>query len=250
MICWWLLTRILHDIRRHELPGARDTIRRALEEMGPASRAERRVGAVFALTAVLWISRSQLDDFLPMLSDPGIAIAGALLLFLIPDGEGRGRALMTWKNAERLPWGVLLLFGGGLSLAAAVQDSGLAESIGSLLTAFGAWPPFAVVIAVALLIIFLTELTSNIATTATFLPIVAALAVSIGQPALLLAIPAVLAASYAFMMPVATPPNAIVFGSGYITVPQMVRAGIWLNVIGVLIIVVFLYLLMGVVFAV
>ncbi len=130
------------------------------------------------------------------------------------------------------------------------SGSGLAEDIGSLLTAFGAWPPFAVVIAVALLIIFLTELTSNIATTATFLPIVTALAVSIGQPALLLAIPAVLAASYAFMMPVATPPNAIVFSSGYITVPQMVRAGIWLNVVGVLMIVVFLYLLMTAVFGV
>jgi sodium-dependent dicarboxylate transporter 2/3/5 len=145
---------------------------------------------------------------------------------------------------------VLLLFGGGLSLAAAVAGSGLAEWIGSELSGLQGWPVFLLVLTVTVLIIFLTELTSNIATAATFLPVVAALAVSLGQNPLLLAIPAMLAASCAFMLPVATPPNAIVFGSGYLTIPQMVRAGIWLNLIGVVVILAAVYLLTNVVFGV
>jgi solute carrier family 13 (sodium-dependent dicarboxylate transporter), member 2/3/5 len=211
---------------------------------------ERRVAFIFAATALTWISRPLLSREFPalQLSDTSIAIAGALLMFLVPTGEKKGRFLLTWRYAERLPWGVLLLFGGGLSLAAAVDDSGLAEWIGNSLVGLGAWPVLGLVLAVTLLIIFLTELTSNIATTATFLPLVAALAVSVDQPPLLLAIPAVIAASYAFMMPVATPPNAIVFSSGAIRMPEMVRAGIWLNCIGTLAIVAIVYLLMNAVF--
>jgi sodium-dependent dicarboxylate transporter 2/3/5 len=233
-----------------ELPGARTAIRDALAKMGPPSVAEKRVAIVFGATATLWIARPLLSRWLPelQLSDTTIAIAAALALFVIP--SGRGDFLLTWRYAERLPWGVLLLFGGGLSLAAAVADSGLADWIGASLSGLDAWPVLALVLVVTVLIILLTELTSNIATTATFLPVVAALAVSLGQNPLLLAIPAVLAASCAFMLPVATPPNAIVFGSGHLTIPQMVRAGIWLNVVGVLVIVTLVYLLIDPVFAV
>jgi sodium-dependent dicarboxylate transporter 2/3/5 len=250
IVCWILLTRVLHTVERTEMAGARAKIADALEAMGPASTMERRVALVFGLTAVLWISRPFLAGQFPalQLSDTSIAIAGALLMFIIPTGQGKGRFLLTWKYAERLPWGVLLLFGGGLSLAAAVDDSGLAEWIGSSLVGLGAWPVIALVFAVTLLIIFLTELTSNIATTATFLPLVAALAVSLDQPPLLLAIPAVIAASYAFMMPVATPPNAIVYSSGAIRMPEMVRAGIWLNLLGSVAIIAIVYLLMNAVF--
>jgi solute carrier family 13 (sodium-dependent dicarboxylate transporter), member 2/3/5 len=249
--CWLLLTRILHRVDRDRVPGARARIRETLNAMGPASTMERRVACIFALTAIAWISRPLLSRQFPslQLSDTSIAIAGALLMFLVPTGQKKaGQFLLTWRYAERLPWGVLLLFGGGLSLAAAVDDSGLAAWIGNSLVGLGSWPVLGLVLAITLLIIFLTELTSNIATTATFLPLVAALAVSVNRPPLLLAIPAVIAASYAFMMPVATPPNAIVFSSGAIRMPEMVRAGIWLNLIGTVAIIAIVYLLMNAVF--
>src|SRR5690606_27130969 len=210
-----------------------------------ASPAEKRVAAVFMLTAGLWITRPLLDELVPGLSDTTIAVAGALLLFVVPSGVERGRFLLTWDEAERLPWGVLLLFGGGLSLAGAVSDTGLAAWLGEELEALAGWPVFLLVLTVSVLVIFLTELTSNLGTTATFLPVVTALAVGIGQPPLLLAVPAVIAASCAFMLPVATPPNAIVFASGLLTVPQMARTGFWLNVLGVVVTVALVYLLIG-----
>jgi len=248
IVCWLLLTRVLHGVGTREVPGAREKIAAALHEMGPASVMEKRVAIVFSITAALWISRPLLQDLVPalQLSDTSIAIGGAVLLFIVP--TGRGGALLTWEYAERLPWGILLLFGGGLSLASAVADSGLAQWIASSLSALEAWPVFGIVVVVTLLIIFLTELTSNIATTATFLPLVAAIATGLGQPPLLFAIPAAIAASYAFMMPVATPPNAIVFSSGAIRMPEMVRAGILLNVVGALAIIAIVYLLMAPVF--
>jgi sodium-dependent dicarboxylate transporter 2/3/5 len=250
VLCWFMLTRWLFPVGREELPGARAAIRDELERMGPASTAEKRVAIVFFTTAVLWITRPLLSDWLPglQLSDTSIAIAAALTFFVIPSGRRPGDFLLSWSYAERLPWGVLLLFGGGLSLAAAVADSGLAEWIGQALVGIQSWPVLALVLTVTVLIIALTELTSNIATAATFLPVVAALAVSLGQDPLLLAIPAVLASSGAFMLPVATPPNAIVFGSGQLTIPQMVRAGIWLNIVSVIVIVTMVYLLIDVVF--
>jgi sodium-dependent dicarboxylate transporter 2/3/5 len=252
LLCWLMLTRFLFPVGQQELPGARAAIREELRKMGPASIAEKRVAVVFGLTALLWITRPVLSSQFPalQLSDTTIAIVGALSLFFIPNGVRKNGFILTWEYAERLPWGVLLLFGGGLSLAAAVAGSGLAEWIGSELSGLQGWPVFLLVLTVTVLIIFLTELTSNIATAATFLPVVAALAVSLGQNPLLLAIPAMLAASCAFMLPVATPPNAIVFGSGYLTIPQMVRAGIWLNLIGVVVILAAVYLLTNVVFGV
>jgi sodium-dependent dicarboxylate transporter 2/3/5 len=252
LLCWLMLTRWLFPVAQQELPGARAAIREELRKMGPASIAEKRVAVVFGLTALLWITRPVLSSQFPalQLSDTTIAVVGALSLFFIPNGIRKNEFILTWEYAERLPWGVLLLFGGGLSLAAAVAGSGLAEWIGSELSGLQGWPVFLLVLTVTVLIIFLTELTSNIATAATFLPVVAALAVSLGQNPLLLAIPAMLAASCAFMLPVATPPNAIVFGSGYLTIPQMVRAGIWLNLIGVVVILAAVYLLTNVVFGV
>jgi sodium-dependent dicarboxylate transporter 2/3/5 len=144
--------------------------------------------------------------------------------------------LLRWKYAEQLPWGVLLLFGGGLTLAGAVSRTGLAEWLGSSLHAVGTLPLVVVVILAATLIIFLTELTSNIATTATFLPVVGAIAIEAGYDPIVLAVPVTLAASCAFMLPVATPPNAIVFGSGLLTVPRMARAGLALNVIAIVLV--------------
>jgi sodium-dependent dicarboxylate transporter 2/3/5 len=252
LLTWLLLTRWLFPVGRHELPGARDEIRSQLRALGPASVAEKRVAVVFALTALLWITRPLIAKAAPSfaISDTAIAMAAALSFFFVPNGREKGRFLLTWEYAERLPWGVLLLFGGGLTLAAAVASTGLAEWLGRELGALQGWPVIMLVIAVTALITFLTELTSNIATSATFLPIVAALGVSLGQPPLFLAVPAVLAASFAFMLPVATPPNAIVFASGFLTIPQMVRAGIWLNIVSVIVIVTFVYLFINLLFAV
>jgi sodium-dependent dicarboxylate transporter 2/3/5 len=163
-------------------------------------------------------------------------MAGAIALFLIPSGDKADPLLIRWQYVERLPWNVLLLFGGGLTLASAVSKSGLAVWIGNSLQGLTALPLVGLVIIVASMIILLTEFTSNTATTATFLPIVGAIAVAASIDPIMLAVPVTLAASCAFMLPVATPPNAIVFGSGMLTIPKMMRAGIVLNIVGIVVV--------------
>lgn len=226
---WLILTKMVYPIRIEEIPGGRETIEREYRALGPVSSAEKAVAGVFTATALLWITRPLLADIIPGLHDTAIAIGAAVALFLIPAGTGRG-FIMDWRTAEKLPWGVLILFGGGLSLAEAVSTSGLAGYIGNVVAGLGL-SVLLMVVAITVVIIFLTELTSNTATAAAFLPLVASIAVGLGQNPLLLAVPAALGASCAFMMPVATPPNAIVFGSGYVSIPQMVRAGWWLNLL-------------------
>jgi sodium-dependent dicarboxylate transporter 2/3/5 len=157
-------------------------------------------------------------------------------MFVIPSGDKDDPVLLRWQYAEQLPWGVILLFGGGLSLAAAFINTGLAAWIGMMLQAIGTLPVLAVVAAIAAVIIFLTELTSNTATVATFLPIAGAVAIELGLDPIVLAVPVTLAASCAFMLPVATPPNAIVFGSGLLTIPKMMRAGLVINIVGIAIV--------------
>jgi sodium-dependent dicarboxylate transporter 2/3/5 len=229
-LTWALLVKWAHPFRIPELPGGAEAIRGQLRALGPPSRGEVAVAAVFFLAAGAWIVRPLLERVLPGLSDAGIAVAAALLLFSLPVHPGRGEFALDWEWAKRIPWEVLLLFGGGLSLAGAIARSGLAEWIGASLSALEALPTVAIIAVVAAVVIFLTELTSNTATAAAFLPVVASLAGGIGEDPLLFAVPAALAASCAFMLPVATPPNAIVYGSGSVTVPQMARAGLWLNV--------------------
>ncbi|HEV2147675.1 MAG TPA: DASS family sodium-coupled anion symporter [Longimicrobiaceae bacterium] len=228
-LTWALLVRWAHPFRIPEVPGGAEMIRRELRALGPPSRGEAAVAAVFFLAAASWIFRPLLERVLPGLSDAGIAVAAALLLFALPVHPGRGEFALDWEWARRIPWEVLLLFGGGLSLAGAIARTGLAGWIGAALSALDALPTVTVVAVVATVVIFLTELTSNTATAAAFLPVVASLAGGIGEDPLLFAVPAALAASCAFMMPVATPPNAIVYGSGAVTVPQMARAGFLLN---------------------
>jgi sodium-dependent dicarboxylate transporter 2/3/5 len=167
------------------------------------------------------------------LSDPAIAMSAALALFVIPVDVRKRRFVMDWRTTKKLPWGLLLLFGGGLSLAASVKATGVGEFIANQVASLAGLPSVVVVLLVVTLLIFLTELTSNTATTATLVPILASLAPGMGLQPFLLIVPAAIAASCAFMLPVATPPNAIVFGSGYVTVPEMSRAGIWLNVVGI-----------------
>ncbi len=226
--------------------GSESVIRDEIAALGPLGRGEKIVATVFTLTALAWIFRPLLVDAMPGLglTDTVIAMTGAVLLFAIPVDWRKRDFALDWTWAQKLPWGVLLLFGGGLTLASAIKASGLAAWIGAGTGALGAFGVLALVVAVTALIIFLTELTSNTATTATFLPIVASVAIGLGENPLLLVVPAALAASCAFMMPVATPPNAIVFGSGRLTIAQMMHAGIWLNLIGVLVIVAIGYTVM------
>ena len=226
-----LLTRWVFPVRLSSLPGGEAFIAQELERLGPWNQGEKRVALVFACVAILWILRPLLGKFIPGLSDAGIAVFGAVLLFLIPVDWKSGVFVLDWQTAEKLPWGVLTLFGGGLSLAAAVQRTGLAHWIGSHLGALQEIPIPLLIFITTVLIILLTELTSNTATAAAFLPIVASVAVGMHQNPLLLAIPAVLAASCAFMLPVATPPNAIVYGSGMLSIKHMAKAGAVLNLI-------------------
>lgn len=232
-LCWLLLTRVLHPLPREELTGGAEAVRAARAALGPMKRGEWITFAVFSLTAMGWMTRPWLQRWLPGLSDPGIAITAGLALFALPVAPRRGEFALDWDTARHLPFGVLFVFGGGLSLAAAVQASGVAEFLGAQAVAAAGLPPLLVIALVTAAVVFLTELTSNTATAATLLPVLAALAPGLGLEPYLLLVPATLAASCAFMMPVATPPNAIVFGSGLVDVPQMARAGLWLNLLSI-----------------
>jgi sodium-dependent dicarboxylate transporter 2/3/5 len=202
--------------------------------LGKMSKAEVRTALLFGFLVAGWLSRGWLSNlpFLGELTDTGVAMAAAVAAFLIPSGK-KGQALMTWDAMNKLPWGVLALFGGGLALAAAVTSSGLALWIGQQLVGLGTVNAILLVVVATALVIFITELTSNLATTATFLPVIAAIGVETGQDPLVYVIPVTLAASCAFMLPVATPPNAVVFSSGLVAIPAMARAGLVLNIIAV-----------------
>jgi solute carrier family 13 (sodium-dependent dicarboxylate transporter), member 2/3/5 len=240
---WLVLTKWLHPVGSDPVAGGAAMLREGRRALGPTSRAEWTVGTITALTATAWVSRPIIERWIPAVTDTGIAIAGALLLFIVPLAWRPLRVALTWTQAERLPWSVLVLFGGGLSLAAAIQGTGLAGWIGNELGVLAGWPVFAVMVVVTTVVIFLTELTSNTATAAAFLPVLASLAGGVGADPMLFAVPTALAASCAFMMPVATPPNAIVYGTGAVTIPQMAKAGLWLNLffVALLPLVVFLF---------
>ena len=233
---WVVLTRVAFRVDVPASPEVADVIHSMREEMGAMTSPQRRVGLLFLTVVALWMARKWLNEVpgLEGLSDAGIVMAAALLLFVIPSGNGSPARLMQWDDVARLPWGVLSLFGGGLALAAQVSGSGLAVWLGESLLPVAGLGTLVLVAAAAGLVVFLTELTSNLATAATFLPVVAAIAAQSGIEPLVLCVPVTLAASCAFMLPVATPPNAIVFSSGALTIPQMIRAGILMNIIAMM----------------
>jgi sodium-dependent dicarboxylate transporter 2/3/5 len=235
-LAWILLTRVLHPVGGVEIPGGRAVFEAEARSLGPMSRAEKTVAVITCLTALAWLTQPLLERIVPNVSDAGIAMTGGMLMFLVPIDWRRGRFALEWKQADRMPWSVLVLFGGGLSLAGAIQSTGLAASIGTAMAALGNWPIVLVMVAVTLVVVFLTELTSNTATAATFLPVVASVSVGMGRDPMFLAVPAALAAGLSFMLPAGTPPNALVFGTGRITIPIMARAGLLLNLIFVAII--------------
>ena len=242
-IVYLVLTRVMFTLDTRELPGMADLIRAERSNMGPPGRGELAVAIVFVLTASGWVFQPLIAQTVPLVSDTTIAMTGALLLFMIPVDLKRGAFVMDWHATRDVPWGVLLLFGGGLSLAGNIERHGLAAYLGTLAGGLDGLPVLAVLGIVAFGILLLTELTSNTATAATFLPITGALAISLGQNPLFFLVPTALAANCSYMMPVGTPPNAIVYGSGLITLPQMARAGLLLNVALVPVVLAALYLL-------
>lgn len=234
-ICWIVLTRLVFPISFETSQETRSLLESMRADLGPASKAEWRIGIVFSCVVIGWMSRPWISKWLPIegLSDPGIVMIAAFLLFLIPSSGRDSPRMLTWQETRDLPWAILILFGGGLSLAASVSETGLAHWLGTSLVPLGAFGIGAIVFGAVVLVIFLTELTSNLATTATLLPVLAALALELGVNPVVLTVPVALAASCAFMLPVATPPNAIIYGSGRITIPQMAKAGLLMNVIGI-----------------
>ncbi len=226
LLTWWFLTHWVFRVHRIRLAGLGDLLAGQREDLGAWSSAERRVAVVFALVALAWLFRPLLNQWLPLdLTDAGIAVLGAAVLFILPSGRPEQRCLLIWENTRDLPWGVLVLVGGGLSLGAAIEGSGLAELAALTLHGVVELPFWMLVTGVIVLTMMLSHVTSNTATAATLLPLVAALALQAQTAPLLLAVPVALAASAAFMLPVATPPNAIIFGSDRLTVLDMIQGG-------------------------
>lgn len=233
-----LLTRWLVPVAKGPIGTSGTWFRDEWARLGAVAQAERRVGWVFALTAALWMLRRPLNQYVGLnLDDTGIAMAGGLALFLIRSEPKGGSPLLEWRDTQRLPWDILLLFGGGLTLARALGDAGLIEALAAGLAGAGTWPWWAVAAALTAMALLLTEVMSNLALTVVFVPVVIQLAETLGLPPLLFAVPLTLASSCAFMLPMATPPNAIVFGSGKVRIRDMARVGLWLNALAIALIV-------------
>lgn len=244
LVCWKYLTGFAFKFEQKKFPGGRTEINRQIDLLGKMQIPEKRVLIVFVVTAFLWISRSfLLQPFFPFLDDTIIAIAASVVLFALPAGNGEG-SLLKWEEAVKIPWGIILLFGGGMALAKAFSDSGLAVWIGSQLTNLENLPLILLILVLVAAVNFLTEVTSNLATTAMLLPILAPMALALHVHPYILMVSATLAASCAFMLPVATPPNAVVFGSGYLRIPDMIKTGLWMNLFSILLISFVVYFLL------
>jgi sodium-dependent dicarboxylate transporter 2/3/5 len=249
-VVWLLLTSVIFPVRIRSVGGGRGLIRKQLEDQGPLSRGELTVLIVFAVAAAAWMTRPLLTRLtlpgglrpLTGLSDPGIAVGAAVALICLPVDFKRGVFVLSWQQAAKIPWGILILFGGGLSLAAALRSSGVTDFIGRSVSGLGDLPAWVMILLAASVPALASELTSNTASAAILLPMFAAVAEGCGINPLLMIVPATIAASFAFMMPVATPPNALVFASGEITISQMCKAGVWLNFVGVGLVMLHMYL--------
>ena len=241
IVCWALLVYVLFKPEISEIPGGKEVIHQEYKKLGAMSRAEWLVGGVFVLAALCWIFLGFIFKHygIKVASlDSVIAMSVAVLLFIIPANSNHER-LIDWDTAKKLPWDILILFGGGLALSAQFSKTGLSLWIGHQVSALGFMPIVLIILIVTALVIFLTEITSNTATAAAFLPVIAGVAIGLGyegENIMLFTIPVALAATCAFMLPVATPPNAIAYGSGYVRISDMIKAGLWLNIIAIFLI--------------
>lgn len=258
LVAWLVLTKLVFRTGLKQIPGGKDLIRAELTKLGTMSTSERRVAAIFLVAIFCWVALpfiakipaiAQSMPFLGEISDTQVAMGAAIACFLVPAGKSAG-PLLKWESARDIPWGLLLLFGGGLSLSAMFTSTGLSKWIGDQVSTLGDLPPILVLLVAALVGLGLTELTSNTATAAAFFPIMGAVAVGVGVDPLLMIIVMTLAVCSAYMLPVATPSNAVAFGSGEVSIRQMVRAGVWLNLISMVLIVGVIYTLVPWVFGV
>src|SRR5690606_6914221 len=242
ILCYVIITRIAFRNQLKSIKGSSGVIRARLAEMGPLSKAERMVLIVFGITAFSWIFRDFINDLLSVifygrgedraiLDDTLIAMIGGLLMFTLPTNFRKGEFLLTWEDMKKLPWGILILFGGGLCLAKSLEDSGLIQMIGDGVASWGQVNLLVLTLILSAIGLFLTELMSNVALTTIFVPVVFGIADGFGYNPAVLAVPVTLAASCAFCLPISTPPNAILFASGHIRLIDMVRAGIILNIV-------------------
>ena len=248
--CWIYLTRVAYKFESNSFPGGKAEIQTIKKELGPISYEEKLVAIVFALAGLCWISRSFfLQKILPSLDDTIIAISFGMLLFILPSKQ-KSTALLSWRDTINLPWGIIILFGGGMALARAFETSGLALWLGELMTSFSVLPLFLLILLLIAAVNFLTEITSNLATTAMLLPVLAPLALEINIHPFGLMVGAAVAASCAFMLPVATPPNAVVFGSGYLKIQDMVTRGVIMNIFSIILITLMVYIILPIVWGI
>jgi solute carrier family 13 (sodium-dependent dicarboxylate transporter), member 2/3/5 len=244
-ICWQYLTKAAFTFKQNDFPGGKAEINRQIKLLGKMSYEEKTVLIVFITTAFLWITRSfLLKRIIPAIDDTIIALVSAFVLFLLPSKTKKGSQIIDWASAVKLPWGILLLFGGGLAIAEGFKTSGLAIWIGSQISLIENLPLFVLLFIIILAVNFLTEITSNLATTAMLLPVIAPVALALNVHPFTLMVGVTVAASCAFMLPVATPPNAVVFGSGYLKIPDMVKTGIWMNIISIILVTLATYYLL------
>jgi len=235
LLAWAYLVRAFPIKQLGHIRGGEEVVRRELESLGSMSRAEKRIGTVFVCVALLWIFRSLLlQDLIPGLTDPLIAVVAAVVLFLIPVDFGRGEFLLDWDSAVEIPWGILLLFGAGIAIAAGFTETGLSEWVGGRLAGLAGVPMLVIMLAVVALVVLLSNVTSNTGTVSMMLPVMVAMAVTMQVHPYALMITCATAGSFAFLLPVGTPPNAVVFGSRYITIPQMAKAGLLLTIMTIL----------------
>ncbi len=245
LVCWKYLTSYAFTFRQKSFPGGKSEIKKQLKSLGKISYEEKTVLVVFGLTAFAWISRSfLLNRFIPNIDDTIIAVVGGIALFLLPASKDKMRAIVTWEEAVQLPWGILLLFGGGLAIAQGFKDTGLAGWIGGQLVLLNGVALIILLLVMVAAVNFLTEITSNLATTAMMLPVISSLALTVDVHPYILMVGATVAASCAFMLPVATPPNAVVFGSGYLKIPDMVRTGLYMNLLSIILLTLIVYFLL------
>lgn len=241
-ICWYYLVSFGNPLPKNfRLGDAKSVVNQQLKSLGKITFEEKIVLAVFGLVCFSWITRSFfLAKLIPGIDDTIIVLIGVVLLLLLPSSRS-GERILDWKTAEKIPWGVLILFGGGLALAEGFKETGLAEWIGQKFTLIEGVGFFVLLLIIISSVNFLTEVTSNVATASMLLPILASVAIKLDLHPFGLMVGATLAASCAFMLPVATPPNAVVFGSGYLQMKDMVKAGLWLNILSILIITLMIY---------
>lgn len=244
VVAWYYLTRFAFTFKQKKFPGGKAEIDRLLKDLGPMKMEEKIVLSVFVLTAFCWITRSfLLQQLVPGIDDTIIAIIAGILLFILPS-RNKGEPIINWKEAVKIPWGIILLFGGGMALASGFEVTGLAVWLGSQVQLLEGLTLFVLLLVVITSVNFITEVTSNLATTAMLLPILAPVAISLELNPYMLMVATTVAASCAFMLPVATPPNAVVFGSGYLKISDMIKTGFWMNLISIIILSFAVYILL------